>query len=123
MVSRTSESYDPNGLLGGDYPRQAKKVTVVDSVALEKGAVLGRITSGGKYKLSAAADSDGSETPTAILAEDTDASGGDVEALVYLSGEFVSDELNFGSGHDAASVESAFRAAQAPLFVVERTAL
>ena len=65
--------------------------------------MLGRITSGGKYLLSA--------------------SGGDVQALVYFSGAFADSALSFGTGHTAASVETAWRAAQAPLFVVDRTAL
>jgi len=123
MVSKVSESFDPNGLLGGDFPRQARVVTLASSAALVAGAVLGRITSGGKYLLSASGASDGSQTPTAVLAEAADASGGDVQALVYFSGAFADSALSFGTGHTAASVETAWRAAQAPLFVVDRTAL
>lgn len=123
MVSKTTDSYDPNGLFGGDYPRQTKKVTIASSAALVAGAVLGVVTASGKYLLSASAAGNGSETPSAVLAEDADASGGDVEALVHLSGEFVDDALTFGAGHTAATAEAAFRAAQAPLFIVARTAL
>jgi hypothetical protein len=38
--------------------------------------------------LALSASSDGSQTPTAILAEDCDASGGDKEAMVYKAGTF-----------------------------------
>lgn len=117
MVSRTTETYDPNGIIAGDYPREGKKVTIASSAALTAGAVLGRVTADGKYLLSATAAGDGSETPAAILAEDADASGGDVEALVYLSGTFDQAALTLGTGHTIASVEAAFRTAQAPIFL------
>ena len=56
-----------------------------------------------KFKLSAAAAVDGSQEPCAILAQDTDPSGGDVVASVYLSGEFLKSALTFGAGHTVAS--------------------
>lgn len=123
MVSVATETYDPNGLRAGDYPVYGRKVTIASSAALEAGAVLGRITSGGKYILSASGAGDGSQTPSAILAEAADASGGDVEALVYLAGDFAADKLSFGTGHTATTVETAFRAAQAPIFVTTRLPL
>lgn len=117
MVSKTTETFDPNGLIAGDYPIETKKVTIASSAALVAGAVLGVVTASGKYLLSASAAVDGSETPSAVLAADADASGGDAEATVYISGEFASDKLSFGTGHTAATVETALRLAQAPLFV------
>ena len=120
MVSVVSETHDPNALRAGDYPVYGRKVTIADSVALTAGAVLGRITSGGKYILSASGAGDGSQTPVAILAADADASDGDVEGLVYFSGDFAADKLSFGTGHTATTVETAFRAAHAPLFITTR---
>ncbi|SDX90244.1 Bacteriophage lambda head decoration protein D [Albimonas donghaensis] len=122
MVSRTTETYDPSGLLAGGFPVFVEKATIADSVALAAGAVLGRITTGGKYLLSASGASDGSQAPKAILAEAADASDGDVEALVYVAGSFDVDKLSFGTGHTAASVATALRAAQAPLFLVSPVA-
>lgn len=122
MVSRTTETYDPAGLLAGGFPAVVEKVTIADSAALEAGAVLGRITSGGKYLLSASAAEDGSEAPKAILAEAADASDGDVEALAYVAGAFEADKLSFGAGHTADTVATALRAAQAPLFLVSPVA-
>ena len=98
-ISRTTETYDPLGLIAGDYPRFVQKVTIADSAALTAGAVLGRITTGGKYQLSLAAAEDGSEAAVAVLAEDADASDGDVEGLVYIAGAFNADKLTFGTGH------------------------
>jgi len=64
----------------------------------------------GKYKLSAAAATDGSQRPLAILAEDADATAADVEALVYTTGDFNEDALVLGVGHTVASVREALRA-------------
>ncbi|MEL6218596.1 MAG: head decoration protein [Pseudomonadota bacterium] len=117
MVSRTTDTYDPNGILAGDFPREGRVVTIASSAALTAGAVLGRVTASGSYLLSATGAGNGSETPSAILAEDADASGGDAEALVYFSGSFDAGKLTFGTGHDADTVETALRAAQAPIFL------
>ena len=110
----TSTETAPDQLLAGEFPRVTRTVTIKESAALERGAVLGRITDEGadegKYLLSAAAATDGSEDPYAVLVRDVDASEGDVEAAVYLAGEFNEDVLSFGAGHDADSVREALRA-------------
>lgn len=64
----------------------------------------------GKYKLSLAAATDGSQVPTAILAEAAAAASADVVAPAYLSGEFNAAAITFGTGHTAASVKDALRA-------------
>lgn len=51
-----------------------------------------------RAKLAAAASFDGSATPSLVLAYDVDASGGDVEAIAYESGDFVREQLVFGPG-------------------------
>lgn len=56
-----------------------------------------------KFIKSLLAAVDGSQVPCAILAQDTDASGGDVEDAVYLTGEFNQSKLTFGTGHTAAN--------------------
>lgn len=55
-----------------------------------------------KYKLAAIAATDGSDVPVAILADAADPSGGDVQAGVYLMGEFNANALSFGTGMTAA---------------------
>jgi hypothetical protein len=63
----------------------------------------------GKYKLAAAAATDGSQTPVAILGDYTDASGGDVPCAIYATGEFNSNFLTFGTGVTAASAAPSLR--------------
>lgn len=62
-----------------------------------------------KYKLAAAAATDGSSEPDAILAEDTNASAADVDTVAYIRGDFNEAALTFGSGHTAATVRETLR--------------
>lgn len=101
-------SYTPDKLF--DRDTLPLKVTVASGAGvLARGAVLGRVTANGKYRLSASASSDGSQTPTAILAHAVDATSGDVEAIVYIRGRFNSGAVTFGAGHTAASTFDALR--------------
>lgn len=63
----------------------------------------------GKYKLAAAASIDGSQNPCAILADDAAASAGDVNAGIYLTGEFNSRFVTFGAGITLAAAQLALR--------------
>ena len=92
-------TYTPDNLLAGEYPRVARLVTIAAGADLAKGSVLGRITESGKFKLSAAADKDGTENPDAILAENVSAEAKEVQAVVYFSGEFNEHALTLGEGH------------------------
>lgn len=113
MVSKVTEAaFDPNALVVQNIgaPIYGQPVTIVSGQNLVAGAVLGQITTGGKYTLSASAAGDGSQTPDAILAADCDASGGDKTAYVYFAGEFNENKLTLGAGH---SLSVAFRKALA----------
>lgn len=93
----TSNKID--NLFGGDSESWAEKETIVSGTpALVRGTVLGRITASGKYTVALSAAGDGSQTPTAVLAEDCDASGGDKEAIVYKAGTFNELALTLGTG-------------------------
>lgn len=106
-----SETYSPDNLIAGDFPVVSGEEIIVSSESLSRGAILGKITSGGKYKLTNQLSSDGSENPKAILAKNTDASGGDVtNTPVYLSGEYNQDVISLGGTTTAASVKDALRA-------------
>jgi hypothetical protein len=65
--------------------------------------------SSAKYKLSASASTDGSQTPDMILAQAADASGGDVEALAYETGKFNWSGLTVGSGITLAAIREGLR--------------
>ncbi|TWA76441.1 bacteriophage lambda head decoration protein D [Azospirillum brasilense] len=105
----SSESYAPDLLLAGDFPRMTRSVTLVSGQNLVRGAVLGKITASGKYVLSASAASDGSQTPVAVLMDDCDASGGDKTVGIYESGEFLGTALTLGAGHTLASIRDGLR--------------
>lgn len=64
----------------------------------------------GKAKLSLAAATDGSETPVYVLAQDADATDGDLEAIVYETATVVSSALTLGTGHTIASIREGLRA-------------
>ncbi len=100
-----TETYTPDNLIAGDFPVETSTVTIVSGQNLTRGALLGKITASGKFTLSASGAGDGSEVPIAVLAEDTDASGGDVSNVpVYVSGDFNEGQVTFGTGHTADSV-------------------
>ena len=64
-----------------------------------------------------AAAADGSAKPVAVLADEVDATAADRAGPAYFSGEFAAGKMTFGAGHDADSVDAAFRDAAAPMFV------
>ncbi|SMF48021.1 Bacteriophage lambda head decoration protein D [Azospirillum oryzae] len=105
----TSDVFTPDQLIAGRFPLVTDTVTLVSGQNLARGAVLGKITASGKYTLSLSASSDGSQVPSAILADAVDASGGDKLAGVYLAGEFNTNALTIGTGHTAASIKDTLR--------------
>ena len=98
-----------DNLIAGTAVNAVTESIVLDTGNLTRGALLGRITATGKYVLSASASSDGSQTPVAILAEDTDASSADKTTVAYLTGEFNAAAMTFGAGHTADSVKAGLR--------------
>lgn len=100
-----------DNLIAGDFPLRTIDVTILSGEVRTRGALLGKITASSKYKLSASAAGDGSQTPAGILAIDVDASGGDVVGVpVYVSGDFNERAVVFGTGHTADSVREALHA-------------
>lgn len=73
-------------LLAGEFPRVSRLATITGGT-YTRGTILSK--SDGKYTLC-------SDNPEAILAEDTDASDEDKEAIVYLTGEFNVSALKAG---------------------------
>jgi len=102
-------AFTPDGIIAGEDDLQTRKITLISGQNLKRGAVLGKITTGGKYTLSLSASSDGSQTAAVILAEDTDASAGDKSTVAYFGGVFDENALTFGTAHTAASVRESLR--------------
>lgn len=107
---KTEGTLIPDNLVAGHSNLVEERVTLASGQNLTRGALLGQITAGGNFVHSLSASSDGSEAPQAILIQDTDASGGDVEVMVYVHGEFNENAVVFGTGHTADSVRAALRA-------------
>lgn len=95
-------AHDADDLLG-------KTITLASGQNLARGAVLGRVTASGKYVLSASAAADGSQVPSVVLAEDTNATAGDTACNAYFSGVFNVGALVLGAGHTAQTVTDALR--------------
>lgn len=105
----TQQSLTPDRLIAGSFPIVTEAITLITGQNLSRGALLGKITASGKYTLSLSAAVDGSQTPVAILAKDTDATAADVETVAYLSGEFNDNAVTFGTAHTAASTKDGLR--------------
>jgi len=105
----SSQSYQPKNILANSDDVTTRKVTILSGQNLAVGAVIGKITAGGKYVLSASAAADGSQAPDLVLAEDCDASGGDREAIAYETATVVSTALVLGAGHTVASIREGLR--------------
>lgn len=110
MAEYTSTTYAPDRLVGGNPSLLVgRNITLISGQNLARGALLGKITASGKYTLSLSAAADGSEVPDLILAEDADASGGDVVTLAYSRGDFDENAVTFGTAHTADSVRETLR--------------
>jgi len=67
-----------------NYTRES--VTLLAGTAYPVGAVLGRITASGKYKLATSGGSDGAQTAAAVLLYAVDASLADAVGIVLVRG-------------------------------------
>ncbi len=97
----SSTLYSPDRLLAGDHKIVTAVVTLTNNQsigALTRGAVLGFAAA--KYANLHQTGTYVASTVRAILLDDADPSGGDVEAMVALSGEFNEDVLSYGGTVD-----------------------
>jgi hypothetical protein len=104
-----THTYTPDNLIAGGFPLTTGGVTVASGQNLTRGSVLGLKTADEQGVLVDSAATDGTENPYCILAEDVDASEAEVEAPVYLSGEFNEDALVFGGSDTIADHRAALR--------------
>lgn len=107
--------FNPNGIFAGGDDFSTRKVTVLtgqnaSGSVLPRGTLLGVVTATGKYKISATGASDGSQTPTAVLADDVDTSGGDVICDVYAEGQFAYESCNIDSSWTIDTLNAALQA-------------
>lgn len=109
--------------LNGNYCRET--ITLKGGADYPLGAVLGKITASGKYRLSPAAQvvgDEGAETAVAVLIEAVDATAGDKIGLVVARGPAIVSKaaLVFDASVDQAAEKDAKHAQLATAGVVPR---
>lgn len=107
LAGNETSSYEHIPLDVGEAPLINTTITVASGEGVvPRGAVLGRVTADGKYKLSLAAAGDGSEVARAVLAEEVDATAADATGQGIIMGVVNDEALTYGAGHDKASVNA-----------------
>ena len=109
--------------LNGNYARET--VTLKSGASYPLGAVLGRITASGKYRLSPAAEvvgDEGAETAAAVLLEAVDATAADATGVVLARGPAIVAEaaLVFDTSVDQPAEKAAKKAELAAAGIVPR---
>jgi len=105
------DTFVPDQLLSGPLQVVSDTVTIFTGSAAtyKRGTVLGVVTASGKYTLSVATATDGSQVPKAILADDADATAADVLAGVYLMAEINQNRITFDPSWTLATLKTALR--------------
>lgn len=104
------DTYTPDRLVAGLTQIVTIPLTLISGQNLARGAVVGVITASGKLTLSLSAAADGSQTPYGILADDCNATAGDLaNCPVHVAGEFNEAALILGASHTIASIRAGLR--------------
>lgn len=98
-----TETFTHDNLFAGHVQPVVAGAETITAGSYTRGTVLGRISASDKCQICDSAAVDGSGDIYAILAEDTDASSGDVVAPVWYTGEFNKSALTFGGTDTAAT--------------------
>lgn len=115
MSTFDTETFIGSSLIIGDYPIHSEGVTISGGVALIAGAVLG--TDGATFQL--AEEGGAFAAPVAVLAVDADASGGNIDAPIHLSGKFDEALCNKHASYATwDAIRAALRVVAAPIFIV-----
>ncbi|MAY72071.1 MAG: head decoration protein [Halomonas sp.] len=104
-----AETFTYDNLFAGKIQPVVAGSETITGAALARGTVLGLVTASGKCVAVNDALINGAENVYAVLAEDVDASGGDVEAAVYYTGEFNETAVAFGGDDTVADHKQAAR--------------
>lgn len=106
----TSEEFNNGSLFAGAVQKIAtESVILKGGRAYLRGTVLGLIDAESKATVVDSTKSDGSQRPYGILTDNVDATSGDTNAVVYLTGEFNQAALTFGGTDTAAKHKRALR--------------
>lgn len=96
-------TYNQDNLILAGFPVKPRAITL-SAGDLARGCVLGRKTADDEYIACVHDAVDGSQVPRCVLAEDTDATGGDTETLAYWTGIFDENKLTFGGSSTIADL-------------------
>lgn len=108
----TSTSFTPDRLHAGSFPIATIQGTLTNNQsqgALTRGAVLGQHTDGTWGRVHQTGNY-GAATARGILAKSADPSGGNVEVIIYATGEFNEDEVTLGGTVTLANVREVLAA-------------
>lgn len=106
----SSGTYTPDELIAGSHPVVEIPVTIAtaSTSTLSRGQILGMQTSTNKYCELNTGASDGTESPKAVLARDTNTSSDNAKTTAYVHGEFNANAMS-GLGETQA-VQNALQA-------------
>lgn len=107
---QTDVPYDRNGLLLSNYGVMTETVVIAaGSGNIGRGTVLGQVTATGKYRPCDASATDGSQIPSAILADQADATSADAKTAGFLAGQFDGALVVLGPGWTLQQAADALR--------------
>lgn len=89
----TTTPFPADELFAGTFPRREKEILVEAGQNVVRGQVMAKKTSTGKYVAYVNGGADGTGTPVGILGTDVEATGGDVQGFLYVTGEFNQNAL------------------------------
>jgi hypothetical protein len=104
-----AETFTFDNLFAGKIQPVVAGSETITGAALARGTVLGLITASDKCVAVDGSLTNGAENVYAVLAEDVDASEGDVEAAVYYTGEYNENAVAFGGDDTVADHKVAAR--------------
>jgi len=104
-IDQSTKTHDE--LFLDEFPVLTEPFTLLSGQDLKRGRSVGVQTSGGKIIGQLTTSSDGSETSIGFLAEDADASSGDVKVAVFVSGSFDQNFLEGVTGNSVAIIAQA----------------
>lgn len=104
-----ADAYVPEQLRAGDGDFLTRSVVIESAQVLAQYQVVARETASGKFVAWDADSADaGTKVALGITCYAVDATGGDVEAAIYVSGYFNTEALVWDAGATAAQKEAAF---------------
>lgn len=109
MSNPERKTYVPDQLSAGGFPVVLDIAVIAAGQSLNQGAVLGQVTDSGEYQLCAAAATDGSQQPKAVLDQAVNTTKGAAPAPIRLTGEVLASQLTLGEGLTLAKAKAALR--------------